>query len=77
MLVCIPVDVPAPAFIQVPRGTQDDAQPPQPGVFPTRITRAPPKRGHWGSSNTNPPTGTELEQSTKLFPHSGHSQGFP
>ena len=77
MPVCIPVNVPAPAFIQVPTGIQDGAEPSQPGVFPTRITRALPNGGHWGSSNTDPPTGDGAGAEHEALPTLGAFTGFP
>ena len=77
MLVCIPVDVPAPAFVQVPRGIQDDTEHPQVGVFPTQMNRALPTRGHWGSSNTDLPMGDGAGAEHKALPILGALTGLP
>ena len=77
MLIFIPVDVPAPALIQVPRGIQDDTEPILPGVFPTGIIRALPNRGQWGSSNTNPPMGDGAGAEHEALPILGALSGLP
>ena len=77
MSVCIPVDFAAPAFIQVPTGTQDGAEPSQPGVFPTRITRTLPNGGQKRSSNTDPPMGDGAGAEHKALPKLGALTGLP
>ncbi|RMB97655.1 hypothetical protein DUI87_25806 [Hirundo rustica rustica] len=62
MSVCVSMDVPAPALIQVPTGSQEDVEHPsqvssQHGSPGPWITRALPNGGHWGSSKADPPTG--------------------